>query len=29
MNFTGEDSGSGYLSGRPAAAGETRLAARR
>jgi hypothetical protein len=26
--FTGEDSGSGYLAGRPAAAGETRLAAR-
>lgn len=24
--FTGEDSGSGYLAGRPAAAGETRLA---
>lgn len=27
--FTGEDSGSGYLAGRPAAAGETRIAARR
>jgi hypothetical protein len=27
--FTGEDSGSGYLAGRPAAAGETRLAIRR
>lgn len=26
--FTGEDSGSGYLAGRPAAAGETRIAAR-
>jgi hypothetical protein len=26
--FMGEDSGSGYLAGRPAAAGETRLAAR-
>lgn len=25
--FTGEDSGSGYLAGRPAAAGETRIAA--
>lgn len=27
--FTGEDSGSGYLAGRPAAAGETRLAGAR
>ncbi len=27
--FTGEDSGSGYLAGRPAAAGEARLAVRR
>ena len=27
--FTGEDSGSGYLAGRPAAAGETRLASQR
>ena len=27
--FTGEDSGSGYLAGRPAAAGETRIASGR
>lgn len=27
--FTGEDSGSGFLAGRPAAAGETRIAAAR